>query len=77
MYVSKIFFSLDDADIIIATSGTVPTSRYRRGDKKIYFSNRKGFGNIAPAEDMTALRDKLTAESVVWVCIAVTTFCST
>ena len=42
----------------------------------IYFSNRKGFGNIAPAEDMTALRDKLTAESVAWVCIAVTTFCS-
>ena len=37
MYVSKIFFSLDAADIIIATSGTVPTSRYCRGDKNDLF----------------------------------------
>jgi hypothetical protein len=39
--------------------------------KSIYFSNKKGFGNIAPTEGMTALRDKITAESVAWVCIAV------
>lgn len=45
------------------------------GLRSLYFgASRKGstnLGNLEPCDGMVALRDKLTPESVAWVCIAV------
>jgi len=37
----------------------------------MYFGDKKAIGNIVPADDITALRDKLTPQAVAWICIVV------
>ena len=36
-----------------------------------YNGGKKAMGNWVPLDDMVALREKLTAEAVAWICITV------
>jgi hypothetical protein len=41
-----------------------------QGLRRVFFNNRKRFGNVQSIE-IPALSDKLTSEAVAWVCIVV------
>jgi hypothetical protein len=40
------------------------------GIRKLYFGRGKNaIGNLKPCDDIIALRDNLSAQSVIWICL--------